>query len=125
MCEVARQMNFSPIFEVLSIEPPLKKDKTQHKGSKTQKQANPYFLFCQEKRTQLHAQFPNIPSREVTKMLSQEWKTLSNNEKQKYSDQYHKNIEKAQIEKEKKHQIFLQIPLGNDQFMTIPAFVND
>lgn len=125
MCQVARQMNFSPLFEVLSIEPHINKEKTKNKSAKSQKQANPYFLFCQERRTQLHAQFPNISSREVTQMLAQEWKSLTNIEKQKYSDQYHKNIEKAQVEKEKKHQIFLQIPMGNNKFMTIPAYVND
>ncbi|KAK8866320.1 non-histone protein [Tritrichomonas musculus] len=125
MCEVLRKMDFSPNFEVLSIEPHYYKDKPQRKSPKTQKQPNPYFLFCQEKRTQLHTQFPNVSSREITQMLAQEWKSLSTIEKQKYSDQYHKNMEKAQVDKEKKHQIFLQIPVGNNQFMTIPAFVNE
>ena len=122
-------MNFSPIFEVLSIKPNnmhFEESKFKVKR-KIQKLSNPYFLFCQERRPQLHSIYPQASSREVTQMLGVEWRNMREEQKAKYKDQYIHNMETRQnlVDDDPKKSILIKFPLGNNQFISIPAFVND
>lgn len=68
--------------------PEIKPKNNQKRG----KLPNPYFIFCKERRTILHAQNPHAGSRDITKMLASEWKSMTSEQKQKYNDQYLTNL---------------------------------
>lgn len=119
-------LEITPSFEVFSIKPMNEKKKKSASKQRPAKQPNPYFLFCQERRTQLQAEHPELPSRNITAMLAQEWHSLSEIDRQTYTSRYIQNMEAIQLEKEKengrKKLIMLQIPMGDGKYMTVPAF---
>ena len=45
-------------------------------------------MYCQERRTIAQKENPEMSSRDITKILGEEWKKMSSNEKRKYCDQY-------------------------------------
>lgn len=67
--------------------------------SDVKKPMNAYVFFCQDKRPQLMADNPNMKFGELTKVLAEKWKAMSDEEKQPYvksaEDQkaaYHRQI---------------------------------
>lgn len=108
---------------LFSISPPAISTAKKTAKDKAKKKPNPYFLFCQKRRTELHAQNPDIPSREITKQLAQEWKSLSDLEKNKYVQAY-KNTspEHAHTPPNLGNQIYLQVISTDGTAFAIPAF---
>ena len=117
-------MKFQNLGEIFSCDP--RKDgkrKSQADDKKTgKKAANSYLLFCKERRTALHAENPDISSREVTKMLAQEWKNLSNEEKQKYEKQKEEALKTQEVNDFiTERTIYLQVKTMDGQVLAIPA----
>jgi|TARA_B100000497_G_scaffold121495_1_gene151319 hypothetical protein len=48
------------------------------------KKINPYFAFCKEKRSEIVTANPELKSREIVKKLGEEWRKLSDEEKDRY-----------------------------------------
>jgi hypothetical protein len=95
--------------------------------AKNSKLPNQYFLFCQQRRTALQAEHPGLSSREVTRILAEEWKSLSGEGKASFAEQYQQSIIKAregsgQETVKGKKQLWLQFRTNNGQFVSIPAF---
>ena len=59
---------------------------------------NPYLLFCKERRTQLHKENPDAQSRDITKVLAEEWKSMREDEKESYKIKYKKLLENEKYE---------------------------
>ena len=114
--------------EIFSQLPEEKKSKNKGKNSKekektTKKAANSYLLFCKERRTALHAQNPDKTSREITKILAEEWKNLSADEKNKYQEKYKNIVSENAFENMGlgNDKIYIQIQASNGQILAIPA----
>ena len=114
--------------EIFSQSPEPKKSKKNAKNGKenektAKKAANSYLLFCKEKRTALHAQFPDKSSREITKLLAEEWKNLSTDEKNKYQEKYKNIVSEHEFEDiaNSNNKIYIQIQASNGQILAIPA----
>ena len=89
-----------PIFSLA----PHTYDKYEKKSLKETtyvRKANPYFLFCKERRTQLHTERPGTPSREITKILAEEWKQMNECERSKYFEKYKHSLLNQQEEKQR------------------------
>ena len=70
----------------------------------------------------MHAENPDISSREVTKMLAQEWKNLSNEEKQKYEKQKEEALKTQEVNDFiTERTIYLQVKTMVGQVLAIPA----
>jgi hypothetical protein len=122
-------LTFAANTEVFSQAPPAMKIKRQNKVSppRSDRQPNQYFLFCQQRRTELQAEHPTVPSREVTRMLAEEWRNLSDDAKAAFAHQYQQNIESARDEPEGaieggKRRVWIQLQTQSGQFVSIPAF---
>jgi hypothetical protein len=105
--------------------PPLRKKKNGI--AKNAKLPNQYFLFCQERRTALQAEHPTMASREVTRILAEEWKSLSEQGKAEFADKYQQTIMRAREEAVKpmgigKRKLWLQLQAPNGTVVSIPAF---
>ena len=85
------KLSLSGTMSVFSITP-VDEDKPKPKRSRNAKKLNPYFIFCKERRSELHSKHPSTPSREITKLLAEEWKNMNESEKKKYVDK-HKSVE--------------------------------
>jgi hypothetical protein len=107
---------------------PKRINRNRHRmQKKTDKPPNPYFLFCAKRRTELQAENPLMPSREVTRLLAAEWRILAETQKEEFSSQYQGLVtqkEKAQKESRgtQPKQFLIQIPLVNGQFLVVPAY---
>jgi hypothetical protein len=71
----ANQLSFAAAAEIFS-QAPVRSKQLSQKKAKTSKLPNQYFLFCQQRRTALQADHPAVSSREITRMLAEEWKNL-------------------------------------------------
>ena len=60
------------------------------------KTPNAFFLYCQEARTEAHRLHPELTSREVTKLLADEWKQLSSQEKSEYITKYKNKLKESE-----------------------------
>lgn len=94
-----------------------------------QKIPNPYLLFCKERRTALHKTNPEMPSRDVTKILANEWKNMSENEKNKYKVKYQNRI-KSKIQGNSPQENcniaqtnYLNFTLPNGQVVFVPVTI--
>ena len=77
------------------------KKKTRKVREDFKRTPNPYLLFCKERRTQLHRENPETKSRDITKVLAEEWKNMGKDEKEKYQMKYKTLIECHSNEEEK------------------------
>jgi hypothetical protein len=115
----------------IASEPPLTKPLSK-KGihpmrPKSDKAPNPYFLFCQKRRTELQAENPLMPSREVTRLLASEWRNLPTVEKDGFAQHYQSLLSQKETERKamapsQDKQFLIQIPLPNGQFLVVPAY---
>ena len=120
------KLNFVNLGIIFNQNPQENKKNIENNFKKHSKQPNSYFLFCKSRRTQLHVENPSLPSREVTKILANEWKNLNIEEKNKYTEEYQKLIEKNNIESK---ELIEDIPMmvgilsldGN--FLSLPTFM--
>jgi hypothetical protein len=129
----ARTLSLSPHAEIFSS-PPLQKPsnpKPKVKGisqrCKPEKIPNPYFIFCANRRGELQAENPGLPSREVTKILAREWAQLSAADKAEYSVRYQQRLDGAEEERlfesnVGKDRVLLRIPLPDGGVLAVPAF---
>lgn len=108
---------------LFSVPPPVLSPQQKGTKEKGKKKPNPYFLFCQERRTELHAQNPQTTSREITKQLAEEWKSLSDQQKQKYNEAYRNSSPKKQETMPNLgDQIYLQVVSTDGKVLAIPAY---
>lgn len=85
-----RMLSMSQTTEVFSV-PPVSKTTIVAKASQSKKKSrtpNPYFLFCKARRTELTALQPDMPSRDLTKILAEEWRNMSPEQRLVYSEEY-------------------------------------
>jgi len=68
--------------EMASYSPPAAQE--AHKKVELKKPMNAYVVFCKEKRFQLMAQNPTMKFGEITKVLADQWKSMTEEEKQPY-----------------------------------------
>jgi hypothetical protein len=122
-------LTFAANIEVFSQAPPAMKIKRQKMvpPPRPDRQPNQYFLFCQQRRTELQAEHPTVPSREVTRMLGEEWRNLSDDAKAVFAHQYQQNMENARDEPEGvveggRRRLWIQLQTQSGQFVSIPAF---
>ena len=119
-------LSLQNLGEIFSQQPESKnKGKTKKGKKKNEKTAiNSYFLFCKERRSALHAKNPNLSSREITKMLGEEWQNLSLPEREKYREKCRQQLlfNGEQLVEQNDGKIFLQIQASNGQLLAIPAF---
>ncbi|GBB95765.1 hypothetical protein RclHR1_02610002 [Rhizophagus clarus] len=59
---------------------------------------NAFLMYCKSQRDQAREENQNKGFQDVTRILSQKWKDLPNEEKQKYYDMYNKEKERYEIE---------------------------
>lgn len=52
------------------------------KEKESKKVPNSYFIFCKEQRSRAHKLFPNLSSREITKILAHEWRNMIPSQRQ-------------------------------------------
>ena len=125
--ECNRGLSFSDNVKIFDREPDTeneyRKEKRNTKGS--QRLPNAYFLFCKKRRTQLHFEHPDMPSRDVTKILAEEWKGLSQESKSIYIEEYKKSIQvEEENEKEEQTQpMMVNVMTLDGQMFTMPALM--
>ncbi|PKK76407.1 HMG-box, partial [Rhizophagus irregularis] len=59
---------------------------------------NAFLMYCKSQRDQAREENQNKGFQDVTRILSQKWKDLPNEEKQKYYDMYNKEKQRYEIE---------------------------
>lgn len=127
-------LSFSGISEIISVQPPSITEervltrKPKDLSTQKKKKSNPYFLFCQLRRPDLQASHPEMPSREVTKLLAEEWHSLTEDDKARYFDMYKKSKNESAPSQNAslsngRGQIMLEIPGTNGNRILIPAFI--
>jgi hypothetical protein len=90
----SNQLPFAATVELFSQKP----RPAPRRRAVNPKLPNQYFLFCRQRRTTLQAEHPGLSSREVTRILAEEWKQLLEEEKAAFSNQYQENLIKAREE---------------------------
>lgn len=127
-------LSFTGVSEIISVRsPPRTEDrvharKPRDTSTSKKKKSNPYFLFCQSRRPDLQASHPEMPSRDVTKLLAEEWHSLPDDDKARYIHMYQRsqneaapppvtNISNGRV------QIMLEIPGANGTRIIIPAYM--
>jgi hypothetical protein len=123
-------LTFPGNVEVFSLAPAAPKIRQPKKGrplQKSDKHPNPYFLFCQQRRTELHAEYPDMPSREITRMLADEWNNLANDVKATFQHKYQQSLEGARndhagVTENGRRKIWIQLQTQDGQSVSIPAF---
>ena len=121
--------NISPCVEIISVAPPgsakTKKAKSPFKP-KHPKTPNKYFLFCKKRRTELHALYPNITSREVTKILANEWKSMSQEQQESYAEMYVQMMETNNTREQESANaaipLWIDIPTATGEMMRVAAY---
>lgn len=105
--------------------------KAEKNNKSSNKPPNPYFLFCQDRRVKLQNENPQMPSREITKLLAQEWKNLSDIEKSRYNEKYKaslENMQRVNLKKPVPHNIFgdfcLRLTSMDGTVIQIPALIS-
>lgn len=64
-----------------------------NKLKKPKKPANPFLMFLQDKKDDIQKQNPNIPVKELTKLISELWNKLPETNKLEYINKYSPQIE--------------------------------
>ena len=131
--EQANRLSFTGSIDVFNISPvnASKKRVKKYTDPNESKQSNPYFIFCKERRTQLQAEHPSTPSREITKLLAEEWKGMNQSEKEKYKQKYKKSIEEYNSKPQEKPQKenfargALSLRTADGKFYTLPVFLSE
>jgi hypothetical protein len=123
-----RILSSTGAVEIFSAAPLVKRPKPKGRaspGSKSGKVPNPYFIFCARRRAELHAENPELPSREVTKMLAAEWAQLSAAKKAEYTALYQERFDRGEAEESietPQNKILIKIPLPDGTVLAVPAY---
>ena len=92
-----KQINEGKLAEHSKEHQENKSNKTNRKSSSTDsKKSNCYLVFVEEKRHILKKHFPKLTSIQITQKLSEEWQSLSKEDKQLY------RLKSAELNKENK-----------------------
>jgi hypothetical protein len=65
-----------------------KSESTEEESEKPEKKVkvNSYIIFCKATRAEVKAEFPDLEPKEITRKLAEKWKSLSDDEKQKFKN---------------------------------------
>jgi hypothetical protein len=127
------QLTMGASSEVFSRAPGWEEgEKSRRMRKNAPKTPNPFMLFCQQRRTQLHILNPSLASREITQRLADEWRQMPEAEKQSYAvrsrqlfrEQQGQTTEARDRAKERKR-IILQIPSQGGHLVSISAFIEE
>lgn len=74
------------------------KKKSDDEFSKIKKPKNPYMIFCDENRNDIKENNPDIKFGEISKILSEKWKKINENEKKQFIEKSEKDKQRYKLE---------------------------
>lgn len=85
--EIESAVSISSDVTTTTAAPEPKKKKTERDPLLPKKPMNAYLFFCRDKRDSIHKVNPGIVEKEITKLLGESWRGLSEDERKTYDAQ--------------------------------------